>query len=632
MNEKHTNRWLALLRSSLTIAVAAALALWLGWSLRGGSHPAQADATGATDSAESDVKWWSCSMHAQVRLPRPGKCPLCPMDLIPVYENSSELAPGHIQISEANRRRMRVETTPVERRAVEKTIRMVGKIDYDETRIETITARVGGRIERLYVDFTGLEVSKGDHLVELFSPKLYTAQAELLQAREDVSIDAARERLAQLGLTQAQIASVEERRTPSDRMTVFAPQGGVVLHKNVRQGEYIAEGTQIVTIADLTKLWVMLDAYETDLAWLRYGQSVEFSVPAYPGATFAGTIAFIDTALDDRTRTVKVRVNVSNEDRRLKPNMFVRAIVRPTIAAGGRVMDPSLAGRWICPMHPDVVEEAPGACPVCDMQLVTTESRGYVNVATDDIELPLAIPISAALTTGKRAIVFVEVEGAERPEYEGREVTLGMRAGDWYLVEHGLAEGERVVTHGNFKLDSALQILAQPSMMSETHDASVEPDMLPASPELRGALNASWDAYLTLQSALADDALEPARAALDTLQAALDELRGNVPEGAAGDVVLGALVRYDQGLAAARSAATLDELRPAFEGLNAATTELVGAFGVEHGAAYEIHCPMALDDGANWLQATLEVRNPYYGAHMLDCGSVVQTLSEAHDD
>jgi Cu(I)/Ag(I) efflux system membrane fusion protein len=229
---------------------------------------------------------------------------------------------------------------------------------------------------------------------------------------------------------------------------------------------YVNTGTRIYTIVDLSQVWVNLDAYESDLSWLRYGQHVEFTTEAYPGETFAGTISFIHPVLDEATRTVKLRVNVANRDGRLKPGMFVRAIVKSKVATDGRVMDPSLAGKWICPMHPEVVKDSPGTCDVCGMPLVRAESLGFVGPQPGTDDKPLVIPASAALLTGKRAIVYVEAPGDGKPTFEGREVVLGPRAGDLYLVRRGLAEGERVVTRGSFKLDAELQIQAKPSMMT----------------------------------------------------------------------------------------------------------------------------------------------------------------------
>jgi Cu(I)/Ag(I) efflux system membrane fusion protein len=445
-----------------TRPVLVLVAIAAGWLLRGALGPASPpEGPSAEQQATQAAEEWTCSMHPQIRLPRPGPCPICEMDLVPVTTGTVGDDPRRIRIGPEARERMRLATSPVERRSVEATIRMVGKIVYDETRVATITARVAGRIERLFVDYAGIEVKEGEHLVALFSPKLYAAQAELFQALAAVralegepgadprrvgtasaTLDASRERLQQLGLTRAQIEAVEESGTPSDEMTILAPIGGIVLQKDVRQGMYLKEGTRIGTIADLDHLWVVLDAHESDLMWLRYGQHVEFTTPSHPGEVFEGTIAFIAPVLDDRTRTIKVRVNVSNEERRLKPNMFVKAVVRPRVAAGGRVMDPNLAGKWICPMHPEIVREEEALCSLCEMELVTTESLGYVPVESQGSQLPLVIPATAALVTGKRAIVFVEVPDSDALEYEGREVSLGPRAGEWIIVRGGLEEGE----------------------------------------------------------------------------------------------------------------------------------------------------------------------------------------------
>jgi Cu(I)/Ag(I) efflux system membrane fusion protein len=376
---------------------------------------------------------------------------------------------------------MEIQTTLVERRFVEAEVRMVGKVDYDESRIKEIAAWVPGRIDRLYVDFTGILVRKGDHMVYLYSPQLLSAQAELLQAVKAVqqtsgatelmrqssiaTLEAAREKLRLLGLLKEQIEEIEKTGKPVDHLTIYAPIGGIVIAKHANAGDYVNTGTKIYTIADLSEVWVKLDAYESDMMWIRYGQKVEFTTEAYPGEAFNGTISFIDPVLDPMTRTVKVRVNVANPDGRLKPEMFVRAVVRTKVAGAGMVMDEDMAGKWICPMHPSIVKTEAGQCDICGMDLVTTESLGYVT-AKQAGQPPLVIPASAALITGKRAVVYVRLAGKDKPTFEGREIVLGPRTGDYYLVKEGLAEGELVVTNGNFKIDSALQIQAKPSMMN----------------------------------------------------------------------------------------------------------------------------------------------------------------------
>ena len=217
-------------------------------------------------------------------------------------------------------------------------------------------------------------------------------------------------------------------------------------------------------IVDLSDLWLRLDAYESDLAWLRFGQQVAFSVEAYPGQTFQGQITFIDPELDPNSRTVSVRVNVPNAERKLKPGMFAKAIVRSNIAMAGKVYSPEFAGKWISPMHPEIVKDNPGKCDICGMDLLPAEELGYVQ--DPNAEPPLVVPASAVLRTGKRAVVYVEMPDTDRPTYEGREIEIGARAGDVFIVSSGLGLGDRVVTNGAFKIDSALQIRAKPSMMN----------------------------------------------------------------------------------------------------------------------------------------------------------------------
>ncbi len=434
------------------------------------------------DSAQDNHQLWTCSMHPQIRQPKPGKCPICFMDLVPVDSGGSEIGSREIAFSMDALKLMEIQTTPVERKFVEAQIRMVGKIDYDETRLKHITAWVPGRIDRLYVDFTGTQVIKGDHMVYLYSPELISAQAEFLQVAKAVqnikpdsselikkstqaTLEAASEKLRLLGLTEGQIEQIEKTAQLTDHITIYAPIGGIVLEKHVTEGTYIQTGTKIYTIADLSQLWVQLDAYESDMIWIRYGQKVEFTTEAYPGEVFKGQISFISPTVNPATRTFKVRLNVSNPQGKLKPNMFVRAVVRSKIASGEKVMDADMAGKWICPMHPSVVKESAGQCDICQMNLVTTESLGYVKAELPE-KAPLVIPASAPLITGRRAVVYVQVPDSEKPTFEGREIILGPRAGDYYLVREGLAEGEIVVSKGNFKIDSALQIQAKPSMMN----------------------------------------------------------------------------------------------------------------------------------------------------------------------
>ena len=470
-------------RGKLWIAQAVAFVLlgvfvasWFG----GGSDEPKVSSSSDTSNSEamqSIPSIWTCSMHPQIRRDGPGSCPICGMDLVPVRESADGVRT--VSISSEIKSLMNVQVSPVRRQYVTADVRMVGKIEYDETRLAHITAWVPGRLERMFVDYTGVEVNKGDHMVQIYSEALYTAQEELLAATrrdrpqsssrfiEPLDLaESAREKLRLLGLTPEQIQTIEQRGKSSETVTIYSPVGGVVVGKLKQEGDRVQTGDRIYTVADLNHLWVQMDAYESDLAWLRYGQDVEFTTEAYPGEVFHGRIAFIDPVLNEDTRTVKVRVNVSNDDGRLKPEMFVRAIVKSNVAAGGRVLDASLAGKWISPMHPEIVKDQPGDCDICGMPLVRAESLGYVTAEPTDAAKPLIVPTSAVLLTGTRAIVYVQIPDADKPTYEGREIVIGPRAGDFYLVKSGLNEGDLVVTNGNFKLDSALQISAKPSMMT----------------------------------------------------------------------------------------------------------------------------------------------------------------------
>ena len=592
-------------------------------------------------TAEQAPTWWTCSMHPHIRLPKPGICPLCPMDLIPVVTQDGVVGERQIAFSQEALKLMEVQTSPVERKFVEAEIRMVGKVDYDETRVKNITAWVPGRIDRLYVDFTGITVNKGDHMVDLYSPELISAQAELLQAlkaagsiKDNTSdlmkrttlamLEASRDKLRLLGLARAQIDKIESAGQPVTHITVYSPIGGIVINKHATEGMYVNTGTPIYTLADLSRLWVKLDAYESDLPWIRYGQEVEFSTEAYPGQVFKAKISFRDPILNAKTRTVKVRLNVDNSDGKLKPGMFVRGVLRAKVAQGGAAMAPELAGKWICPMHPSVVKDQPGTCDICEMDLVTTES--LFATVNEPNKPPLVIPATAPLITGKRAVVYVRIPNADKPTFEGREVVLGPRAADYYLVREGLAEGEIVVTNGNFKIDSALQIQAKPSMMSA--ESSQKYEIFEVPDEYRRQLWGVVEKYLLLHEALAsDDKDSAARAAGETLEA-LSAVEMSLVSGNAHNAWMDNSMKMKTALDKIKEVEGIEQMRVGFEGLSNELIAVVGQFGVyPDKTLYKINCPMAFNNkGADWLQMDEDIRNPYFGASMYKCGQVIEVI------
>lgn len=669
--------------SGVRLAALIIVAFVLGYIIRGagpeggtaelnghaaaGSHRHEA----AEAAPEASVEFWTCSMHPQIHQPGPGRCPICGMDLIPVSveEGHADEGPTEITLSPHARKLAGVQVAPVERRFVATEIRMVGKVEYDESRLAYITAWVPGRLDRLFVDYTGIAVRAGDHMVSLYSPELLAAQEELIQAVRNArelerselastrrsasqTVEAVREKLRLWGLTGEQISAIEASGTASDHITIHAPISGIVVRKEAVEGMYVGIGTRIYTIADLSQVWVKLDAYESDLAWLRYGQEVEFQTEAYPGEILKGKIAFIDPVLDAHTRTVKVRVNVPNEDGRLKPEMFVRATVRSRVAAGGRVMEPDLAGKWICPMHPEVISNDPDSCDVCGMPLVRTEALGYVTAHAGAEEPPLVIPASAPLITGKRAVVYVQLPGREGT-YEGREIALGSRAGEHYLVREGLAEGEMVVVNGNFKIDSAIQILAKPSMMSPEGGAApahrhgqaadgasasathaVAPTTVPSArfdlpKAFRAQIDGVLEPYFQVHAGLSLDNLELAREGATKLLTALERVEMALLRGSAHDSWMHEqkdLQKNAQGLV---DADNINDARAAFAPLSESMALISERFGTSgEQTVLRFHCPMAFDGrGADWLQNHPGTENPYFGAVMYRCGTQTGTIA-----
>lgn len=434
--------------------------------------------------------FWTCSMHPQIKLPTPGKCPICSMDLIPVETNESDSGDkgiASLSLNERAKKLAELEESIVERKWVSRDVRLVGMLDYDETKLKHITAWVPGRVQRMFIDYTGIEVNENDHMVSLYSPELISAQEELIQAARSLSrvskgssnlvknstrrtLFAAREKLKLLGLTEIQVKEIEGRGQAEDSVVIYAPMQGTVVEKHINEGMYVKEGSRIYTVADLSHLWLKLDAYESDLPWVAYGQEVEFRAEALPGERFSGIVSFVQPFLNETSRTVKVRVNVENQSKKLKPGMFVTATIKAQIDSSSNIISPSFFGKHICPMHPEVVSDTSGECPICGMDLVGAENIPFIRGVTKrEAQAPVVIPASAPLITGKRAVVYVKdvVTGA----YSPREVELGVRAGKYYVIQSGLDTGEVVVTKGAFKLDADLQIRGAKSMMNPSASA-----------------------------------------------------------------------------------------------------------------------------------------------------------------
>lgn len=472
-NSNTVRRWFSRHMFAIAIPIVAIGALIAVLVIWGPRH--------ATEQASDEV--WTCSMHPQVKLPKPGRCPICGMNLIPI----SQLASEHVKVEQ----RAGLETEAVALRELFKEIQTVGKLDYNEARIAYITARIDGRVDRVFADFTGIQVKKNDHLVEIYSPELYATQAELFRSLEAAekspsdrfaksNLEAARTKLSLLGILPQQIEEVERTRKETTYLTIYAPIGGVVIEKNIREQQYVTKGDMLYRIAELDPIWLYLDIYESDLAWVRFGQSVDVTVEAYRGETFRGTIVFIDPFLNDQTRTVKVRVNLKNPESKLKPAMYASATIRVRLRPDGMPQPTGLEGKYICPMHPEIVRDEPGQCTICEMPLERVpdlfptenigkeESRPNTDQADGKV---LAIRKSAVLDTGRRQVTYRKrKDGA----YELVDLKLGPLAEGkddagqtvmYHPVLEGLNPGDEIVVQGGFLLDSQRQIEGMPSLL-----------------------------------------------------------------------------------------------------------------------------------------------------------------------
>lgn len=572
-----------------------------------------------THAEESHDQRWTCSMHPQIILPsNDQKCPICFMDLILLEEDSSwGLNPNELSLSPEAAALADLGTSTVQRRFVSRQVPLVGKVSVDETRQRNITARFGGRLDHLHLASTGLKVKRGMKLAEIYSPEIYGAQAELQTAVRALAqagsgesargarrlVESAKKRLLLLGLEEKQVSGIAEGQQFDEHLTVVAPFDGVVIRRVATEGQYVKTGSVLYAMADLSSVWVTLEAYERDLQWLREGQTVQFSIRSNPGLQFSGDILFMDPVLNEKTRTVEVRVQVENEKGLLKPGMLVSAEVQAVLDATGQ------------PVNPDQVTQP-----------------------------PLVVPSSAPLLTGRRAVVYVKMAGDEQPFYQGRVVTLGPRAGDFYLVNDGLQEGEEVVTRGAFKIDSALQILARPSMMMAPGGIEVPVENPHAIPifdvatvpqEFQHGISRLLDSYLTLQTFLAeDDETRSAVAVVDVTEALANIQSQATHLPVAATMQWDALFTpMDRALQAMAQSTNLAGRRVSFEPLSDNLWLMLEYFGSpERQVVRRFNCPMAFDNkGADWIQLGKVTNNPYYGDMMLRCGTEIATLGQGEN-
>ena len=601
-------------------------------------------------SQAKQASWWTCSMHPQIKLPHPGKCPICFMDLIPMAsekDGGADVNPVQYSMSQAAKKLAEVETVAVKRDHAKVAVRMVGLVYEDETRIASLTSRVDGRLDEIYVNFTGNLVNKGDPMVTIWSPTLIKSQVELfesMRSRDTESIiRGAEEKLLQLGMTNEQIEDIKKQQKPNLYVTLRAPINGVVTKKMAILGQFVKEGSEMYTINDLSHVWIKLDAYETDMPWIRYGENVTFTTPAVPGRKFTGKVLFLDPVLDTKTRTVKIRVEAENPDYTLRPGMFVTAEIEAEVDAKGRVIKSEWAGKYICPIHPiEQPSTDPGFCPESKMALRPASAYGYADDPKP--QFPLLIPAAAPLITGKRSIVYVEVPNQDRPTYELREVVLGPRAGDKYVVYDGLKEGERVVTQGNFKIDSAMQIVAKASMMNPIEPKPAKDSgekaeeevvkKLQAPETFVSALTPVVEEYLDLKEKLVEEKTEDAVVSAEKLTKLLKEINSTGLDDKARDTWKRLADTMTTNLKTIADSREIEPMRKAFDPLSEAFAKIV--MGFRHAmpdSLFLYHCPMAIDQqGAYWIESSQDVKNPYFGEtpykgqQMLKCAELVEKI------
>jgi membrane fusion protein, copper/silver efflux system len=431
------------------------VAHWDRWTR---PHRAEVSAT------ELRVEYY-CPMHPSVIRGELGNCPICGMPLVKRAKGEKPELPegvlGRVQLTPYRMKLAGVATSEVLPRAIAGSIRTVGTIDIDERRTSHISARIGGRIETLHVDFTGDRVAKGAPLVDIYSPELVSTQKEYLLAlaalekaktsglasaittAQDV-FDAAHRRLKLWGINDAQLAEVEGEDAPNPHQTILAPISGIVTQKNILAGQTVMEGDDLYTIADLSEVWMNASVYEADISKVRVGQLVTIRADAAPGRTFAGKVGFIAPTMDVSTRTARVRVDVANPDFTLKPGMYVDAeIATPPVEAGGPTAARPAAPTYTCTMDPQIVSDKPGDCPICGMHLV--------RVVPTAAGVALSVPESAVIDTGTRKVVYLEREPGT---FDAIEVEVGPPDNGFYPVLAGLTEGDRVVTKGAFLIDA----------------------------------------------------------------------------------------------------------------------------------------------------------------------------------
>jgi membrane fusion protein, copper/silver efflux system len=558
---------------------------------------------------------WTCSMHPQIKLEEPGNCPICGMELIPLEasnDSSENIADDEIVMNEEAYQLANVQTTIVEKASAKKEIRLLGRVKPDERRLYSQVSHIPGRIERLYVNFTGEKVYSGQKIVRIYSPELISAQKELFEAIKSKDIypqlyTASRNKLKLWKLSDKQIDAIETAGIVQEQIDILSDHSGYVMKRNVELGDYIKSGSNLFDIANLNSVWVMFEAYEADIPWIHINDKVSFNIQAIPGKTFEGKITYVDPFVSSNTRVAKVRVELKNPSNKLLPEMYASGIIQ-------------------------------------------AKMKGMENT--------IVIPKSAVLWTGKRAVVYVKVPHEKTISFIYREITLGQDMGQFYMVQEGLEEGEIVATNGVFRIDASAQLLGQKSMMNpdgskpnlghagmdmggdtkvgnEDHsnmdmDGSKKKndtdhtDMnqrITTTDAFKSQLEQVFNAYINLKDAFVGDDSSTASASAKTLLSAMKNVDiKQLTDHKAHDHWMTISKEISGSASSISELEDIEKQRSHFKHLSAHLSKGVKLFGVNQ-KVYEQFCPMAdSNNGAYWLSLDEPIKNPYLGAKMLTCG------------
>jgi len=574
----------------------------LGWLIFGGTGDKAKDEHQVENQEVGKETIWTCSMHPQIRQNEPGQCPICGMDLIPLEDDhNDDIDPMAISMSATAVQLANIQTAVVGSMDQVKQVRLNGKIQEDERLVFSQSSHVPGRIEKLMVNFTGEYVNKGQVIASVYSPDLVTAQEELFEAQkvkdtQPQLFNAAKEKLRTWKLTNSQIEQILQSGTTTATFDIQADVSGYVIQKKVNPGDYVQRGESIYKIADLSKVWMLFDVYESDIGWIKKGNKVEYSVASLPGETFTGTISFLDPIIDPITRVAKARVATANPGLKLKPEMFVSGIVQA--------------------------------------QLRKTSDA-------------VVVPKTAVMWTGQRSVVYVKSVSDQGLNFKMREVTLGPALGESYVIADGLAKGEEIAVNGTFSIDAAAQLAGKPSMMSpeggptmtghdhggtEMGDASesfapVEILTKTTAPAFKTQLTKVYNAYLDMKNAfVATDAKKVAGEAKDVITS-LKAVDMALLKGDAHMMWMDQLETLNRTINAISKSNDIEKQRQEFVQFNLAFYKSVKMFGLENVTTYYQFCPMANNDkGAYWLSEIEEIRNPYFGDVMMSCGETKETI------